>query len=88
MLRCASSLVVATYNLKVTREKVGLTPLDLRALPPEPFAALSNNLIDRLKVKEKYISLPSALSLQPKGLFSWKWAYWGFPRAGRAPFLK
>jgi hypothetical protein len=38
MLRCASSFVNATY------EKVGLIPKASRALPPEPFTALSNNL--------------------------------------------
>jgi len=38
MLRCASSFVTATY------EKVGLIPKASRALPPDPFTALSNNL--------------------------------------------
>ena len=35
MLRCAASLVIAAYNLKVTREKIRLIPQDLRALPLE-----------------------------------------------------
>jgi hypothetical protein len=30
--RCASSFVIATYNLKVTRIKIRLIPQDLRAL--------------------------------------------------------
>jgi hypothetical protein len=30
--RCASSFVIATYNLKVTREKIRLIPQDSRAL--------------------------------------------------------
>jgi hypothetical protein len=28
------------------------------------------------------------MSLDRKGNFPWKWAYWGFPKAVKAPCLK